>query len=100
MTEHARDYKLISAESHVSEPPGLWQERVDKRYRERAPRLVIDPPGREGAYFLYEGHPPHPIDVPPVVPRPLAAHRRAHVGLRRRQHPGACLRHLRHDHLH
>ena len=63
MTEHARDYKLISADSHVSEPPGLWQERVDRRYRERAPRLVVDPPGREGAYFLYEGHPPHPIGI-------------------------------------
>ena len=40
------DYKLISADSHVSEPPDLWVERVDKKYRERAPRLVIDPPGR------------------------------------------------------
>jgi predicted TIM-barrel fold metal-dependent hydrolase len=63
MTDHPREYKLISADSHVSEPPGLWQERVDKRYRDRAPRLVIDPPGREGAYFLYEGHPPHPIGI-------------------------------------
>jgi predicted TIM-barrel fold metal-dependent hydrolase len=59
MTEH----KLISADSHVSEPPGLWVERVDKRYRDRAPRLVIDPPGRSGAYFLYEGHAPHPIGI-------------------------------------
>ena len=59
MTEH----KLISADSHVSEPPGLWVERVDKRYRDRAPRLVIDPPGRPGAYFLYEGHAPHPIGI-------------------------------------
>ena len=33
------DYKLISADSHVSEPTDLWVERVDKRYRDRAPRL-------------------------------------------------------------
>ena len=34
------DYKLISADSHVSEPPDLWATRVDQKYRERAPRLV------------------------------------------------------------
>ena len=57
------DYLMISADSHVSEPPNLWVERVDKQYRDRAPRLVINPPGREGAYFLYEGYEPHPIGI-------------------------------------
>ena len=57
------DYKLISADSHVSEPPGLWVEGVDRRYRDRAPRLVVNPPGLEGAYFLYEGYAPHPIGI-------------------------------------
>ena len=57
------DYQLISADSHVSEPPDLWATRVDKKYRERAPRLAIDPPGKEGAYFLYEGYAPHPIGI-------------------------------------
>jgi uncharacterized protein len=57
------DYKLISADSHVSEPPDLWAERVDRKYRDRAPRLVVNPPGREGAYFLYEGYEPHPIGI-------------------------------------
>lgn len=57
------DYKMISADSHVSEPPTLWTERVEKRYRDRAPRLVSDPPGLEGAYFLYEGYAPHPIGI-------------------------------------
>ncbi len=57
------DYRLISADSHVSEPPDLWTSRVDKKYRERAPRLVVDPPGLEGAYFLYEGYAPHPIGI-------------------------------------
>src|SRR2546423_8593087 len=57
------DYKLISADSHVSEPPDLWAERVDRPYRERAPRLVVNPPGLEGAYFLYEGYAPHPIGI-------------------------------------
>ena len=57
------DYKLISADSHVSEPPDLWVERVDRTYRDRAPRLVVNPPGLEGAYFLYEGYAPHPIGI-------------------------------------
>ncbi len=57
------DYRLISADSHVSEPPDLWVERVANKHRERAPRLVLNPPGLEGAYFLYEGFAPHPIGI-------------------------------------
>src|SRR5579864_4066258 len=56
-------YRLISADSHVNEPPDLWVSRVDKKYRERAPRLAVDLPGKEGAYFLYEGYAPHPIGI-------------------------------------
>jgi predicted TIM-barrel fold metal-dependent hydrolase len=57
------NYRLISADSHVNEPPDLWASRVDKKYRERAPRLAVDLPGKEGAYFLYEGYAPHPIGI-------------------------------------
>ena len=57
------EYKLISADSHVSEPPDLWVTRVDKKYRERAPQLMVNPPGKEGAYFYYEGYAPHPIGI-------------------------------------
>jgi predicted TIM-barrel fold metal-dependent hydrolase len=56
-------YRLISADSHVNEPPDLWHTRVDKQYRDRAPRLALDIPGKEGAYFLYEGYAPHPIGI-------------------------------------
>jgi len=34
-----RQYRLISADSHVNEPPGLWAERVPARFRDRAPRI-------------------------------------------------------------
>lgn len=51
------DYKLISADSHVSEPPDLWSTRVDKKYRDRAPRLVTDLPGKEGAYSFTRAMP-------------------------------------------
>ena len=34
-----------------------------KKYRERAPQLMVNPPGKEGAYFHYEGYAPHPIGI-------------------------------------
>jgi uncharacterized protein len=34
-----RNYHLISADSHVNEPPGLWKDRVPARFAERAPRM-------------------------------------------------------------
>ena len=56
-------YMMISADSHVSEPPNLWVERVDSKFKDRAPRLATDLPGKQGAYFLYEGLDPHPLGV-------------------------------------
>ena len=35
----ARDYKLISADSHINEPPDLWRDRVPAQYRDRVPRI-------------------------------------------------------------
>ncbi len=32
-------YRLISADSHVNEPPDLWSTRVPAQYRDRAPRI-------------------------------------------------------------
>ena len=33
-------YKLISADSHVNEPPAAW-ERVQKQYGDRAPKVGV-----------------------------------------------------------
>jgi hypothetical protein len=33
-------YQLISSDSHIIEPADLWQERIDRPFRGRAPRLV------------------------------------------------------------
>jgi len=33
------EYRLISADSHVNEPPDLWQSRVPAKLRDRAPRV-------------------------------------------------------------
>jgi hypothetical protein len=32
-------YHLISADSHVNEPPDLWPSRVPEYYRDRVPRI-------------------------------------------------------------
>ena len=57
MTGHG----VISADSHVTEPMDLWQERLDARFRDRAP-CVIENPG-EGPRFLFtaEGSAPFPL---------------------------------------
>ena len=34
---------LISTDSHFTEPPDLWTERIDRRFADRAPRLVSEP---------------------------------------------------------
>ena len=33
------EYQLVSADSHVNEPPDLWADRVPTRYKDRAPRM-------------------------------------------------------------
>ena len=48
------DYHLISADSHFVEPPAMWAERMDKRFRDRAPHTVKGLSGREGEFFVCE----------------------------------------------
>ncbi len=57
------EYQLISSDSHVSEPPDLWVERIDRKYRDRAPKIALNPEGQQGAYFIYEGFPPHNLAI-------------------------------------
>jgi len=44
---------IISADSHVAEPPQCYSDFIDARFRDRAPRLVHDE--RRGDVFLIEG---------------------------------------------
>jgi predicted TIM-barrel fold metal-dependent hydrolase len=57
------EVQLISSDSHVSEPPDLWVQRIDTKYRDRAPKVVLNPEGQEGAYLVYEGYPPHNLAI-------------------------------------
>ena len=31
---------IISADSHIAEPPGTYIDRIDKKWRDRAPRMT------------------------------------------------------------
>jgi predicted TIM-barrel fold metal-dependent hydrolase len=50
---HARlDYNIVDSDSHVTEPPHLWQSRVPQKLKERAPKVVKLPNG--GDAWSYE----------------------------------------------
>jgi predicted TIM-barrel fold metal-dependent hydrolase len=44
--------RLFSADDHIIEPAGVWQDRVPVRFRDAAPHVIEDG-GRE--YWVYEG---------------------------------------------
>jgi predicted TIM-barrel fold metal-dependent hydrolase len=54
--------RLISADSHINEAPGLWEERLPERLRERGPRLVRTDDGRDA--WVTEGLAPTPLMWP------------------------------------
>ena len=39
----SRVYNVIDADGHILEPLDLWDNYMDPQYRDRAPRLVVDP---------------------------------------------------------
>jgi uncharacterized protein len=44
---------IISADSHITEPPGTYIDRIDHAYKHRAPRMVHD--AKRGDLFIIEG---------------------------------------------
>jgi predicted TIM-barrel fold metal-dependent hydrolase len=55
------DYLLISADSHFVEPPSMWSERIDRKFRDRAPRTVKGLDGKEGEFFVCGNIDPMPV---------------------------------------
>ena len=41
------DIFVVDADSHVLEPPGLWEEYLESKYKDRAIRVVRTPQGIE-----------------------------------------------------
>jgi len=39
------DFPIVDADTHVNEPPDLWEKRLPKKFQEQAPRLVDGPYG-------------------------------------------------------
>lgn len=56
------DSKIISADSHMTEPMDLWIKGLDKKYRDRAPRVVFDShsDSKPALMFEVEGAPSMP----------------------------------------
>jgi predicted TIM-barrel fold metal-dependent hydrolase len=80
--------KIISADSHIMEPPALWVERIDRAFRDRAPHMVNEWEGKKGEFLIcdgqlvrsvYGGFPANrsPQEIPPY---PYSAHQRERTG--------------------
>jgi predicted TIM-barrel fold metal-dependent hydrolase len=53
---------LLDADSHVSEPLNLWQERLPGKYRDIAPRMMTEYEGKPGAWWhIEQDRPPHNV---------------------------------------
>jgi predicted TIM-barrel fold metal-dependent hydrolase len=46
-------YKMLSSDSHVIEPSDLWEQRIELRFRERAPRVVQE---ADGDWWMVDGY--------------------------------------------
>jgi len=53
------EQRIVSADSHVMEPANLWQERLDRNFRDQAPRVVKNE-ARQGYSFVAPGMTPFP----------------------------------------
>jgi predicted TIM-barrel fold metal-dependent hydrolase len=53
--------RIVSADSHMMEPADLWQERLDNKYKDRAPRVIEGYEGKKGYFFKVEGIRPFPV---------------------------------------
>jgi predicted TIM-barrel fold metal-dependent hydrolase len=49
-------YKIMDADAHMCEPPQLWAERLDQRFRDRAPHIVRNFKGQKGEFFVIDDH--------------------------------------------
>lgn len=48
----AQKARIISADSHVMEPPEIYEKGLDKRFGNRAPRMMREYLGKKGTFFF------------------------------------------------
>src|SRR5260370_42362426 len=51
---------IISADSHITEPPGTYVDRIDSKYKDTAPHMIQDE--KLGGVFIVKDF-PRPINV-------------------------------------
>jgi predicted TIM-barrel fold metal-dependent hydrolase len=66
------DYKVVSADSHVVEPPDIFQDRLPLNLRDRAPKLQAH---GGGSAWLVDGA--DPVPLPPTAATGTGWHRAA-----------------------
>jgi len=54
MTGHG----VVSADSHMTEPADLWEKRLDRRFRDRSPKVIESSDSSAAHLFVAEGAPP------------------------------------------
>ena len=52
--------RIISADSHMLEPPDLWTTRLDRKFRDQAPHVEDN---ERGSYFVAPGLKPSPVSL-------------------------------------
>jgi len=50
-----RDYRIVSVDDHLVQPPGMWQERLPAKLRERGPKVVEGAGGDLGKFLTSFG---------------------------------------------
>ena len=61
MAQDPTSSSIFSADSHTIEPADLWLQRVDRGFRDRAPRVIKDYQDQPGSFFVAEGLTPFPV---------------------------------------
>lgn len=69
-------YRHVSADSHVNEPPDLWETRLPERLRDRGPRCIDLPNGGQG-FVMEDLEEPIPLGPTAVVYRAQSRYDRA-----------------------
>ena len=46
------DYRIVSSDDHIYEPPDLWTSRIEEKYRDRCPQLQ---PFKDGQIWVCDG---------------------------------------------
>jgi len=69
MQPTGRTYSLVSGDSHVVEPPDLWEKWLESKYLDKAPKRVLDEEGGDAWLYEPDGS-PAPLGLVTVVGTP------------------------------